>query len=301
MDERAYTHLMSRVTPLLCPLLVGRDDLLDLADRRIAETLEGRGHFLLLAGEAGVGKSRFLGAVLRKASGRGMAVARADLAPQDRTVPGALILDLARSMLKVPAFAKLGHDFLSLPHATDDATLPSRRQLVLEMVDRILESIDAPAMLAFEDLQWADDLSLEILAELARRSRDRSVLLVGAYRTDELPTGTLLREWRARLLTQRIAEEARLASLTLDQTALMTTLILSTGLPAPREVVAAVQDERTESRCTSRSCSGRSARRRGGTVAPFARQPSPRRSRTLSWPDSRSFRRRHRARPRRVP
>ena len=33
-------------------------------------------------------------------------------------------------------------------------------------------------MLVFEDLQWADDLSLEIIAELARRSRDRQLLLV---------------------------------------------------------------------------------------------------------------------------
>ncbi len=236
---------MSRVTPLLCPLLVGRDDLLDLADRRLADALEGRGHFLLLAGEAGIGKTRFLGAVERKASARGFGIAEGAVAPQDRIVPGALILDLARTMLRIPAFAQLGHDLLSLPHAADGSELRSRRLLVFDMVDRITESLDAPAMLAFEDLQWADDLSLEIVAELARRIRDRPVLLVGAYRTDELPTGTILREWRARLLTQRMAEEARLGPLTFDQTALMTTLILSTGLPAPRDVVAAVH-ERTD-------------------------------------------------------
>jgi len=236
---------MSRITPLLCPLLVGRDDLLDLADRRLADAAEGRGHFLLLAGEAGVGKTRFLGAVERKASARGLEIAEGALAPQDRVVPGALILDLARTMLRVPAFAQLGHDLLSLPHAPDGSESRSRRLLVLDMVDRITESLDAPVMLAFEDLQWADDLSLEIVAALARRIRGRPVLLVGAYRTDELPTGTILREWRSRLLTQRMAEEARLAPLTFDQTALMTTLILATGLPAPREVVAAVH-ERTD-------------------------------------------------------
>ncbi len=236
---------MSRVTPLLCPLLVGRDDLLDLADRRLADAAEGRGQFLLLAGEAGIGKTRFLSAVGRKAVARGLEIAEGAVAPQDRIVPAALILDLARTMLRIPAFAQLGHDLLSLPHALDGGEPRSRRLLVLDMVDRITESLDAPAMLAFEDLQWADDLSLEIVAELARRIRDRPVLLVGAYRTDELPTGTILREWRARLLTQRMAEEARLAPLTFDQTALMTTLILSTGLPAPREVVAAVH-ERTD-------------------------------------------------------
>jgi DNA-binding CsgD family transcriptional regulator len=236
---------MSRVTPLLSPLLVGRDDLLDLADRRLADAREGRGQFLLLAGEAGIGKTRLMGAILRKASALGLHIAKGDLAPQDRMVPGALIMDLARTMLKAPAFAHLGPDILDLPDALEGTQVRSRRPLVRSIVDRITESIDAPALLAFEDLQWADDLSLEIVAELARRIRDLPVLMLAAYRTDELPTGTLLREWRARLLTQRMAEEARLAPLTLDQTALMMTLILSTGLPAPREVVAAVH-ERTD-------------------------------------------------------
>ncbi|MEX0709904.1 MAG: AAA family ATPase [Chloroflexota bacterium] len=235
---------MSRVTPLLCPLLVGRDDLLDLADRRLVDAREGRGQFLLLAGEAGIGKTRFLGAVLRKASALGFRVARGDIAPQDRTVPGAMLQDLVRTMERVPAFA-IAPGSLSLLETPVGPQPRSRRALVVELVDRITASLEAPALLAFEDLQWADDLSLEIIAELARRIRDLPVLLVGAYRTDELPTGTLLREWRARLLTQRMAEEARLAPLTLDQTALMTTLILSTGLPAPRDVVAAVH-ERTD-------------------------------------------------------
>jgi DNA-binding CsgD family transcriptional regulator len=236
---------MSRVTPLLCPLLVGRDDLLDLADRRLADAAEGRGQFLLLAGEAGVGKTRFLGAAVRKASGLGFRIADGALAPQDRSVPGALILDLARTMQRIPAFEELGHELLGLPFAADGLEPLARRPLVSDIVDRITGSLIAPSMLAFEDLQWADDLSLEIVAELARRSRDRAVLLVGTYRTDELPTGTILKEWRARLLTQRLAEEARLAPLTFDQTALMTTLILATGLPAPREVVSAVH-ERTD-------------------------------------------------------
>ena len=45
----------------------------------------------------------------------------------------------------------------------------------------------------FEDLQWADDVSLEIIAELARRSRDRPLLLIGDYRTEESRAATSLR------------------------------------------------------------------------------------------------------------
>ena len=226
-------------------MLVGRDDLLDLADRRLADALEGRGQFLLLAGEAGIGKTRLMGAILRKATPLGMHVAKGDVAPQDRVVPGALISDLVRTMLRSPAFAQLGEGFLDLPDTTNGPQLRSRRLLVRDVVGRIIEALDAPTLLAFEDLQWADDLSLEVVAELARHIRDRPVVMVAAYRTDELPTDTIIREWRSRLLTQRMAEEARLTPLTLDQTALMTALILSTGLPAPREVVAAVH-ERTD-------------------------------------------------------
>ena len=95
-------------------------------------------------------------------------------------------------------------------------------------------------MYCFEDIQWADDLSLDVIAELARRSRDRSILLMAGYRTDEAGPGSSLRDWRSRLVTQRIAEEVRLGPLSEQETALVTTLILDTGLPAPRDVAAAV-------------------------------------------------------------
>ena len=95
-------------------------------------------------------------------------------------------------------------------------------------------------MLMFEDLQWADELSLEIIGEVARRSRDRTLLIAGGYRTDEALPGTSLRDWRSRLVTQRITEELRLTPLSHADTAMVTTLILDTGLPAPREVVDAV-------------------------------------------------------------
>ncbi len=243
---RAYTAVtMNAIRPFLSPLLVGRDDLLDLADRRLNEAAEGQGQFLLLAGESGIGKTRLMAAIGQKAEDRGFRVAHGAVALQDQDVPAASILDLARTMIKVPAFGSLGEDLLGLRAAAATAPHVRRRMLVIEIVDRIVASLDRPTMLAFEDLQWADDRSLEIIAELARQTRQRPVLLVGAYRSDEAPPGTPLRDWRSRLLTQRIAEEARLVPLDLAETALVTSLILDTGLPAPREVVAAVF-ERTD-------------------------------------------------------
>jgi DNA-binding CsgD family transcriptional regulator len=228
-----------------CPLLVGRDDLLVLADRRLDDVTAGRGQFLLLAGEAGIGKTRLLAAIRRKAEARGLAAVDGAVAPQDRDVPAASILDLARSMTRLAPFATLGRELLVLADTTSATEKVERRRLVMGIVDRILASLPGPTMLAFEDLQWTDDLSLEIIGELARQSRDRPLLLTADYRTEDVEPGASLRTWRARLIGQRMAEEIRLAPLTLTETGLVTTLILDTGLPAPRDVVAAVF-ERTD-------------------------------------------------------
>jgi len=225
-----------------CPLLVGRDDLLELADRRLEDAIAGRGQFLLLAGEAGIGKTRLLAAITSRAEARGFAAVAGAVAPQDRDVPAASLLDLARSMTRLPPFADLGRELLELCEATRAAERVQRRGLVMGLVERILNSLPGPTLLSFEDLHWTDEVSLEIIAELARQSRDRQMLLTGDYRTEEIAPGSGLRGWRARLITQRVAEEIRLEPLTEAETALVTTLILDTGLPAPREVAAAVFD-----------------------------------------------------------
>ena len=228
-----------------CPLLIGRDELLDLVDRRIEDVAAGHGQFLLLAGQAGIGKTRFLGAIIRKAEQRGFAAIGGAVSPQDQDVPAASILDMARSMLRAPEFATLGERLLELDPAAVSGQHVRRRRLVTEAVELILSSLPGPTMLSFEDLHWTDDISLEIIAELARRSRDQKVLITGDYRTEEIPRGTNLRAWRSRLITQRLAEELRLVPLDLAETALVTTLLLDTGLPAPRDVAAAVH-ERTD-------------------------------------------------------
>lgn len=225
--------------PHVSPLLVGRDDLLVLADRRIAEVASGQGHMLLLAGEPGIGKTRLLRAIIDKSIAAGFRSAKGDVSPSFALLVMASFEDLARSM--APAdFGTLGQRLLAVDRAQGPDSLGSRRRLVADIVRLIVQAIDRPTLLAFEDLQWADDLTLEIIGELARASRELPLLLIGAYRLGDLPAGGSHREWRARLLTQRLAEELRVQRLSRDETALVTTLVLGTGLPAPREVVDAV-------------------------------------------------------------
>lgn len=231
---------MSTPTTIQCPIIVGRDHVLGLADTTIEAALAGRGRTILLAGEAGIGKTRLVTAVARRAMANGFRYAGGDLAPQDADVPLAVIRDLLRTMRLDPSMAVLGDELLDRCDEAAASGGTYSRTLVLDLVDRMRSGLDRPTILKFEDLQWADDMGLEAIAELARVVVGLPVLIVASYRRDETPPGTPLRDWRARLLTQRRAEEVRLERLTLDETATMATLLLGTGLPAPRDVVQAL-------------------------------------------------------------
>lgn len=242
MDGRAPVHTLrdvSSVGQLLSPVIVGRDEHVALAERRLGEVLQRHGQLLLVSGEAGIGKSRLLAEIGRLARDRGFRVASGEVAPQDRDVLAASFLDLGRSMRRDPAFGSMGRDLLEVSRSRLTAAQARRRDYVMELVD-LLGGSDRPTVLVFEDLQWADDLSLETLTELARQTRERPLLIVAAYRSNDALQGSALRDWRSRLVTQRIAEELRLDRLTRDGTAEVVSHILGNGLPAPRDVADAI-------------------------------------------------------------
>jgi DNA-binding CsgD family transcriptional regulator len=233
---------MNGVGSIQCPIIVGRDDLLERSDQLIADVLKGRGRTFILSGRAGLGKTRLIRAAIRKAEAAGVRVDGGSVAPQDRDVPLASIREMATGMRGNKAFGNLSQDLLAIDGRHDGDALGARRLIVRTTADRILEAIDRPTMLIFDDLHWADEMSLEVIGELARKADALPLVLLIGYRADEFPDDTIHREWRARLLSQRIAEEVRLRPLTLEQTGIATTLILGGELPAPKDVVEAVHE-----------------------------------------------------------
>ena len=233
---------MTRAGSVLCPVIVGRDEVLERFDRLIGEAALGHGHALFLSAPAGLGKTRLVRAVARKAVAAGLRVDGGSVAPQDLHVPLASIREMANGLRNSTEFGTLPADLLAFDGRHDGDALGSRRLIVRGVADRILEAIDKPTVLVFDDLHWTDEMSLEVIGELARLCADKPLFLLGGYRADEFPTGSIHREWRARLLSQRHAEEARLQPLTLEETAIATTLILGGELPAPRDVVTAVHE-----------------------------------------------------------
>ena len=242
LDGWPYTAAMSNARRVQCPIIVGRDDLLEHFDELIAEANAGRGNAVFLTGRAGLGKTRLVRAAARKAEAAGLRVEGGSVAPQDHQVPLASIRELATSLRGDAQWGTLSEDLLAIDGRHDGDSLGARRLIVRTAADRILAGIDRPSMLVFQDLHWTDEMSLEVIGELARHVGDRPLLLVADYRADEFPADGIHREWRSRILGQRHADEIRLRPLTIDETGIATTLILGGELPAPRDVVEAVHE-----------------------------------------------------------
>src|SRR5689334_17111601 len=210
------------------PVLVGRDELLALADRRLAAAADGHGELLFFAGEAGIGKSRLLRAVAERAAGAGFAVIGAGASPGDAETAAGLLTGLSAELRRDPYTEPTGTRIATRLRETADGDADRQRRL---LIADLIEAVEAvancpwPMLIALEDLHWADDLTLEVLGRLAGRAQTLPVLLIGTYRSDELYPRVPMRAWRTRLLNQRHAEEVRLGRLNLADTATMAAAI----------------------------------------------------------------------------
>ena len=147
-------------------------------------------------------------------------------------------------MQRTSGFADAGLDLASRLEdeaATGGDAHRRRRMLVLDVAERLASIGEGqPALLVLEDLHWSDDLTLEILEALARRLPHVPILVAASYRSDELFPRIPMRQWRARLLGQRLAEEIRLDRLSAEATATMVNLITQAKTPISTDVAAAI-------------------------------------------------------------
>jgi hypothetical protein len=155
------------------PVLVGRDDFLALSARRLETAATGRGQLLFVAGEAGIGKTRLLEAITGKARLMNFGVLHAGAFPGDMQPSMGLLLDLASDLMAcaVAPTRELGNRLsarLRTAPTSDDHSGDAhhrRRVLVQDLVDLLLPSPPGnPLLIVLEDLQWADGVSLDVLA-----------------------------------------------------------------------------------------------------------------------------------------
>jgi len=216
--------------PVICPIIVGRMDELAALYAIVQEVEVGQSHFLLLSGEAGIGKSRMVAAIETEASTRGFLVLQGNCFQRDLTSPYAPLLDLLRLYIanqppevREAELQPFAQELLPvLPDlVTPDPTLTmlptsgpaqEKRRLFVALTT-ILTKLAAghPLMLVIEDIHWCDESSLEFLQYFMRHSTSMPWLVLLTYRSDEVHPA--LTNWLAQQDRDRRAQEFHLESI----------------------------------------------------------------------------------------
>jgi class 3 adenylate cyclase/predicted ATPase len=196
--------------------LVGRQEELELLLRRWSKAKTGEGQVVLIAGEAGIGKSRLTAALLERLAAEPHTRLRYFCSPQYTDSPlypviaqleraaGLTPADTAQSKLdKLDALlartatsehdAALFAEMLSLQNARRHPSLSltpeQRRQQSLEALLKQLKVLaqQNPALMIFEDAHWTDPTSLELLGMVVKLIETSPVLLIVTFRPEFEP------------------------------------------------------------------------------------------------------------------
>jgi class 3 adenylate cyclase len=207
---------------------------------------DGRGRVVVLRGEAGIGKSRLIQETMEEATQRGFATHKAlvldfgagkgldarglltrsllGLSPDSGAKARRRAAEKVSTALRTEESAAL-YDLLDLPaegearaliQAMDEPTRRERRRSLLAGLVHDLAR-QRPALIAIEDLHWADPILLEDLATLGAATADVGLLLMLSTRPEGDP---LDRAWRAKLGSAAVST-IDLAPLTRAESALL--------------------------------------------------------------------------------
>ncbi len=240
--------------------MVGRQTELEALTAALARAEGGENAAVLIAGEAGIGKSRLVQELLTQAHDRGVAaIVGGCVELGGGGIPFAPVVELLRGLIAHLDAGRLeqvlagsrGELARLLPELADPAATvaPATEQDRTRMLELILGVIlraatDGTLLLVFEDIQWADRSTLDLLALLVARSgRPGRVLVVATVRSDELDRDHPLRPLAARWEQQRMIERHELGRLAPGQVATQMAAILE---HRPEGDLAAAIAERSE-------------------------------------------------------
>jgi DNA-binding CsgD family transcriptional regulator/tetratricopeptide (TPR) repeat protein len=247
------------------PEFVGRARELAALQAALERAATGEAAAVFVAGESGVGKTRLLRELERRATASGARVLRGDcVAFGAGELPYAPIADALRSLIRElgpEAFDELvgaRRDELArlLPElgtasAADGSEgiaatgEPLQQARLFGLLRSLLDQLaaDSPVVFVVDDLHWADRSTLEFLSSLLRGLRDDRLLVVCTYRSDELHRRHPLRPFLVEEERREVVERLELARFSLLELTQQVTGIL--GASADRDLVARLH-ERSE-------------------------------------------------------
>ena len=188
--------------PVSCPTLIGRERELEVLNAARRGLAQSQAAFVLIGGEAGIGKSRLLAQFTRGAGDR-----------RSRTILATECLEHAPQ-----PFGPVRDAIAALARATDTPLPPIlARFIARDTAGEAVEKADLfSAVIAFlrdrarerativtiEDLHWSDATTLEFLGYVASRIAGTRLLIVATYRSDESDANPALSATIARTMRE---------------------------------------------------------------------------------------------------
>src|ERR1700761_361472 len=193
--------------------VVGRGRELAELDRALGRLADRQPWVVQLVGEPGIGKSRLLAELTRRAETRRWQVLIGRAAEFEQDVPFGAIIDALNDhlgaldsavlrALQPEALQELAHVFPSLSGFADETLAPrgqADRYRFHYAVRAVLERLAArrPVVIALDDVHWADPASCEVIAHLLRRFRGPLLAALAVRRTPSSLAGLLEEAIRA--------------------------------------------------------------------------------------------------------
>ena len=176
--------------------LLERDAVLAALTEYAADARGGDGRVVLVAGEAGVGKTALVEALRAEAM-------------DARWLWGACEGSFTPRPLG-PVYDVAGQVGGALRQACDDDA--TRQRIFRALLDE-LTATDEPTIFCIEDLHWADEATLDLLGFLVPRLRHTRAMLLATYRNDGLAPDHPLRMALGELSTQAVVRRVDLPPL----------------------------------------------------------------------------------------
>jgi predicted ATPase len=229
---------------------VGRAEELARLHELLARAADGEPLMALIAGEAGVGKTRLVEQLAATAPQQGARVLRGGCVPLgEEGLPFAPVVQalrgLARDLDPAELEAVAGPAKHELDHLVPDLAWGGEAaagagvvgagqgrlfELLLGVVERLAAS--RPLLWVMEDLHWADRSTRDLIAFLATYLRSHPVLLVGTFRSDELHRLHPLRGLLGELARNRRVQRLELGRFTRAELAEQVAGLLGADPPA---------------------------------------------------------------------
>lgn len=248
-------------TPMRPAPFVGRERELRILLARLDAAGDERGSCVLVGGEPGIGKTRLLLELARRASGDGRLVL-AGRAYESESMPAYLpfVESLRGRLQEPPEGMRSGSDGAGAPAAphglgqwlpalverSAGASDYDRYRMFEGVTDTILDIArrsECGVLLWLDDLHWADQPALLLLLHLLRRLAGQAapLLVAGTYRTVDLGRGHRFLDFLADAGREQLADLVLLQPLSLEETGHLAGAL--TGAPVSDQLVTTLHRE----------------------------------------------------------